>query len=130
MGVALANSNRHQDAIECFGKANAIKSNTARYMHEMAKSLQCEGRYEEAVVYFTKVIAVQPTNANAYFRRAFALKSLKRYDDSALDFEMAKKLQPSNPHFIVNYRKIYDVEYIELCKAGAEPNPDQEMMSG
>lgn len=121
MGIALANSGRHAEALECFTNAVALKPNTAVYLHERAKSLQCEGKYEEAVVDFTKVISLQPLNAHAYFRRAFALKSIRRFDDAAADFEFAKKLQPDNPHLVVNYKRVYDVEYIELCRAGEEP---------
>jgi Flp pilus assembly protein TadD len=73
------------------------------------------------VVDFTKVIAMQPLNAAVFFRRAFALKSIRRFEDAAADFERAKKLDPTNPHFLVNYKKIYDVEYIELCRSGEEP---------
>ena len=34
--------------------------------------------------------------------------------------EQAKKLDPKNPHLVVNYTQVYDIECIELCKAGDE----------
>ena len=121
MGTALANTDRHEAALECFTSAVTLKPNTALYLHERAKSLQHEGRYQEAVVDFTKVISLQPLNAHAYFRRAFALKSLRRYKETAEDFDMAEKLQPHNPHLVINRTKSFDIEFIELCKSGEEP---------
>lgn len=123
-GIALANLDRHADALEFFTQAVSLRPNMAAYVHERAKSLQNEGRFNEAVVDFSKVIALQPMNAHAFFRRGFALKSLKRFAEAAEDFEMARHLEPSNPLLVVNYRNVYDVEFVELCAAGDEPSYD------
>lgn len=64
---------------------------------------------------------MQPKNAHAYFRRAFVYKALGKFDEAAEDFEKARNLQPENPNLVVNYKKIYDIAYIELCKPGEEP---------
>eukprot|EP01062_Namystynia_karyoxenos_P000161 TRINITY_DN1004_c0_g2_i4.p1 TRINITY_DN1004_c0_g2~~TRINITY_DN1004_c0_g2_i4.p1 ORF type:complete len:766 (+),score=272.00 TRINITY_DN1004_c0_g2_i4:89-2299(+) len=140
-GIAHANSGNHALAISAFNNAIKLKPNTAAYVHERAKSLQNEGHYADAITDFTKVIQLQPYNAHAYFRRAFAFKSLgtmaamksnsdpksasdlSAFDESAADFERARQLQPENPHLVVNYKKIFDVEFIELCAAGDEPDP-------
>lgn len=150
-GIAHANSGEHADAIRAFNNAIKLKPNTAAYVHERAKSLQNEGHYSEAVTDFTKVIQLQPCNAHAYFRRAFAFKSLGTiaamrsggdaqaemgrssgiarssdlapFDDAADNFEKARQLEPENPNLVVNYKKIFDVEFIELVAAGDEPEP-------
>ena len=66
------------------------------------------------------VIEFQPKNAHAYFGRAFAFKALKKYIESASDFEYAKLLEPKNPKLIINYQRIYIVNYIKLCDPGEE----------
>jgi len=48
------------------------------------------------------------------------LKSLDQFLEAATDFEEAKKLDPKNPRLIVNYQRIYDVNYIKLCNPGEE----------
>lgn len=128
MGLAYANSNRHREAIPCFSTAATLQTNNPLYAHERAKSLQCVGNHKEALVSFCEVVALQPCNAHAYFRRAFSLKALRRLDDAAGDFETAKRLQPKNLNLMVNYKKIFDIEYIELCAAGEEP-PYEEMVA-
>ena len=67
-----------------------------------------------------QVIQHYPRQANAYFRRAFAHKALGDLFKCAEDMEQAKKLDPKNPHLVVNYTQVYDIECIELCKAGDE----------
>eukprot|EP00756_Hemistasia_phaeocysticola_P032214 Hpha_TRINITY_DN16397_c1_g5::TRINITY_DN16397_c1_g5_i1::g.62508::m.62508 len=141
MGIAYANSRNHAKSIWALNNAIKLKPNTAAYVHERAKSLQNEGHYADAITDYTKVIQLQPLNAHAYFRRAFAFKSLgtmaamksggdpktpsdlSAFDDAAADFEKARQLEPENPHLVVNYKRIFDVEFIELCAAGDEPVP-------
>ena len=91
------------------------------YYHERAKTYQHLEQYEDALADFTKVLELQPDNAHAYFRRAFAFKSLGKFEEAAEDFEKSRSLQPDNPNLVVNYKKIYDIAYIELCAAGEEP---------
>lgn len=63
---------------------------------------------------------MQPNNSHAYFGRGFAQKALKKFDESAEDFEKAKEIDPLNPKLVVNFKKLYDVKYIQLCKPGEE----------
>ncbi len=91
------------------------------YYHERAKTLQHLMQYKQSLTDFTKVINAQPMNAHAYFRRAFAHKALGHFEEAAEDFERARNLQPENPSLVVNYKKIFDVAYIELCACGEEP---------
>merc|ERR1712178_290630 len=91
------------------------------YIHERAKSLQMVLRNEEAIDDFTKVIQLQPMNSHAYFRRAFSFKALQRFDEAASDFEKAKSLDPNNPRLVVNYKRIFLTDVIQLVKAGEGP---------
>ena len=63
---------------------------------------------------------MQPNNPHAYFGRGFAYKSLKKFDEAAEDLEKSKELDPLNPKLVVNFKKLYEVKYIQLCKPGEE----------
>ena len=43
--------------------------------------------------------------------------------DAAEDFEKARSLQPNNPQLVVNYKKIHEIAYVELCDPGDSPEP-------
>jgi tetratricopeptide (TPR) repeat protein len=128
MGLAHARLGEYAAALQHFSEAVSRKPNCAQYVHERAKALQVEGRWEEAVRDFSKVLALQPLNAHALFRRAFAWKAIKRFEEAADDFEAARKLQPLNYHLVVNFKRVYDVGYVELCAPGDEP-PYEEMVA-
>jgi len=123
LGLAHANRNQHEPAIECFSKAaEEAKDEEIRMncIHERAKSRQMEQEYGLAITDFNAVIEHNPRNAHAFFRRGFAWKSLGDFDKAADDFETAKMLAPDNPHLVLNYSRIHDTEVVVLCAAGEE----------
>lgn len=122
IGIAYCNLQKHESAVPAFTRAieNNKDNEIAMYYHERAKTFQHLEHFEEALVDFSKVIMLQPTNAHAYFRRAFTYKALNRFEEAAEDFEKARTLQPDNPNLVVNYKKIHDIAYIELCAPGEE----------
>jgi len=69
---------------------------------------------------------MQRANARAIFRRAFSFKALGRFEEAARDFESARELEPDNPSMIINYRKVYDVSCISLCRPGQEDQRSAE----
>ena len=131
IGLAHANSDRHQEAEAAFSAALGVQpppphSLQLLYLHERAKSRQMVGWHQEAVEDFTGVIKMNGGNAHAYFRRAFSQKALGKYEAAAEDFETARMLQPTNPHLVVNYSTLHEVETIILCAAGEEPAFDND----
>jgi tetratricopeptide (TPR) repeat protein len=123
IGISYCRISNHENAIPSFTRAIELHtmsdnrnnmSSIATYYHERAKTYQHLMQYEDSIKDFTQVIAMEPKNAYAYFRRAFSYKVLGMFDEAAEDFEKAKALQPDNPNLIVNYKKIYDIAYIQL----------------
>jgi Flp pilus assembly protein TadD len=78
------------------------------------------GEAERALADFIEVVNLQPQNAHAYFGLGFTYKALKRYEEAADNFEKAQELEPHNPKLVVNFKKIFSVKYIQLCKPGME----------
>lgn len=109
-----------EKSIDPLTKAISLAQYEPCYYHERAKCYLLTNQYEKSVEDFNQVIQLQPQNAHAYFGRAFALKSLDKFLEAATDFEEAKKLDPKNPKLIVNYQRIYNVNYIKLCNPGEE----------
>ena len=122
MGISFANLDLFHKAIEPLTKALELTRTQSIYFHERAKCYLLIGCFQESVEDFTEVLNLQANNSHAYFGRAFAYKALKDYEKSAGDFEKAKELDPANPKLIVNYKRLYDVKYIRLCKPGEEKN--------
>jgi tetratricopeptide (TPR) repeat protein len=127
IGLAAANSDKHEEAVPAFTAALAARPQPAPhirmlYVHERAKSRQMIGEVDGALEDFTAVIDVCPRHAHALFRRGFAWKAKREYERAADDFEAAKAADPGNPHLVVNYSQLHEVECIVLCAAGEEPD--------
>jgi tetratricopeptide (TPR) repeat protein len=120
-GLCCARTKRHLEAVGHFNRAIEKQPECAKYVHERAKALQVLRRLEESYRDFSRVLELQPGNAFAYFRRAFVLKQLGKFDAAAEDFEQARRLAPTEQRLVVNYRKLYDVEWVELVPPGEEP---------
>jgi len=42
------------------------------------------------------------------------------FSEAANDWEKAKKIEPDNEKLVINYKHVYDVNYIELQRPGKE----------
>jgi len=126
LGVSFANLGKHLFAVPAFDEAiKRVKmEDYPHYVHERAKSEQVIGEHEKALRDFSKVLEAQPNNARAYFRRGFSFKALRFYEEAAEDFEAAKECEPQDTRFVVNYRKLHNVQAINLGPSGHEdPKP-------
>ncbi len=126
LGISFANLNKHLFAVPAFDEAlKRVKMEEyPHYLHERAKSEQVIGEHEKALQDFSKVLQMQPDNARCYFRRGFSFKALRFYEEAAEDFEAAKECEPNDTRYVVNYRKLHNVQAINLGPAGFE---DQTM---
>ena len=114
IGISFAWIDKYHRAIEPLSKAIEAHQDDIRYYHERAKCFTLVQMYENALEDFNIVLEKQPKNANALFGRGFAYKNLGMFQDAANDWERAKVLDPSNPKLCINYKHVYDVNYIEL----------------
>ena len=90
MGIAFANLEFFDKAIEPLSRAIDLSKFEPCYIHERAKCYLLVGQNEKALKDYNEVIRMQTNNAHAFFGRAFAHKALKMYDAAAEDFERAK----------------------------------------
>lgn len=125
LGVSYAVLGKHSFSVPALDQA-ILREPQPHFFHERAKGLQVLGEHERALVDFSRVIHMQRANARAIFRRAFSFKALGRFEEAARDFEAARELEPDNPSMIINYRKVYDVSCISLCRPGQEDQRSAE----
>ncbi|KAF4657577.1 hypothetical protein FOL47_008384 [Perkinsus chesapeaki] len=125
LGLSEANLGVNpQRAVQAFTEAidrlPSSRQTKPHYLHEKAKALQACGEHEKALRAFSAVLDLQPLNARAMFRRAFSFKALKMFEEAAEDYEAARELEPDDVRFVIDYRKIAEVEAVTLGPAGHE----------
>ena len=112
IGVSFANIEKYHRAIEPLTLAIEQSKEDIRYYHERAKCFILVDQYERALSDFNTVLLTQPKNQNALYGRAFAYKNMEFFDEAATDWEKAREIDPTNPKLVINYRHVYDVNYI------------------
>lgn len=91
-GYHYTANDRHQEAINSYGKAIEIDSQHAYAYHDCGGIQWSLGRMEEAVTNYDKAIESDSKFALAYFSRAIAKHSLGQYEDAISDFNNAIEL--------------------------------------
>ncbi len=94
-GVALGNSERYEEAIECFDTAIEIDPRYADAWYSKGVVLANLERYEEAIKCFDKAIEIDPTkNASAWSNKGLVLGKLERYEEAMICCDKAIEIDP------------------------------------
>jgi tetratricopeptide (TPR) repeat protein len=94
-GTALADANRHDDAIADFSRALRINSKSAIGYIGRGKSRLAKQGYEQAVADFSAALALEPDNLAGYFGRGLSLFGAKQYKQATADLDQVIRLAPS-----------------------------------
>ncbi len=93
-GNALKDLRRLDEALSCYNKAIALKSNLVDAHSNRSIVLYYLGRLDEALKSYDRTIALKPDHAEAYNNRGIVLLDLNRPDEALVSCEKAIALKP------------------------------------
>jgi protein O-GlcNAc transferase len=93
-GNALKDLRRLDDALSCYNKAVALKSNLVDAHSNRSIVLYYLKRLDEALSSYDRTIALKPDHAEAYNNRGIVLFELNRLEDALVSCEKAVALKP------------------------------------
>ena len=94
IGNALQALDRHQEALESYDRALAIKPGSADAHGARGNALQALNRHEDALSSYTRALAIQPDNAESHWNEALARLTLGDYREGWKKYEW-RWLNPS-----------------------------------
>ena len=97
LGSAHARLGQHDAAIACFGRALALKPDSADAHIHLGISHASLGRDAEAAAAFRQVIALLPGHADAHSNLGLVLERQGRREEAASAYRAAVRLRPDHP---------------------------------
>lgn len=94
LGNALQMSGQSAEALACYDKALALKSDLAEVHNNRGAALAALKRPEDALASYGRAIALKPDYAQAYNNRGTVLSSQNRFGEALEDFSRAIALDP------------------------------------
>ncbi len=94
LGIIAAQTQRSQEAAECFGRAVALRRDEPTAHNNYGNVLRDLRRYEEALRCYNRAVQLKPNYAEAHYNRGLALYELKRFDDALASYDRAVRLKP------------------------------------
>ena len=129
LGVACNQQDRHQEAINCFGKALDVDASSAATHYNLGVALATIGRHEDAVGSFRSAIELEGDDADAHFALGSALTSLNRYEEAASCLRRALEINPDfaeahNNLGVVHKDLRHNKDAIECFRRAIAINPE------
>ena len=104
-GNECFDTGKHDDAIEAYSKALALKPNQPKVLIDLGTTYRILGKPKSAIEYFTKAIEYSPKNILAHSNRAVVYKyDLREFDQALKDFKKVMALAPKK-HLLYDYSK-------------------------
>ncbi|MBE9593113.1 MAG: tetratricopeptide repeat protein, partial [Proteobacteria bacterium] len=113
-GLAYAELNQYERAIEDYNEAIKLNSNYAEGYSNRGLAYAELNQYESAIEDYNEAIKLNPNLAEAYYNRGIAYAELKKYERAIEDYNKAIELNPK-------YAEAYNnrgIAYAELRKYG------------
>jgi len=95
-GISLHELGRHDESLDSYDKALAIKPDYADAWFFRGISLHELGRHDESLNSYDKAIELDPKFAPAWNYKGDALKELKRFEEAVAAYDRAIQLDPQN----------------------------------
>jgi len=112
-GLALADLNRHAEALDSFNKALAISPRNADALTGRGDALCDLGRHAEALESYDKAIASDPRSVAALINRGNLLRTLGRAGEALASYEKAATVDPRNALALNNYgTALHDIDRV------------------
>ncbi|MEZ5972393.1 MAG: tetratricopeptide repeat protein [Hyphomonadaceae bacterium] len=102
LGIAAAQAQRHEEAIEFFRRAIQIERDFPEALNNWGFSLGALGKFKEAAPKFERAIRLRPSFASAHGNLGLALLNLKRPQAAVQAFTKALELEPRATQLHVN----------------------------
>ncbi|MFZ0103659.1 MAG: tetratricopeptide repeat protein, partial [Pseudolabrys sp.] len=85
---------RHEEAVACFHKALALKTDYADAHYNLGSSLRVLGRYDEALVSLDRALLLRPDYVKALNNRGAVLEGINRLPEALACYDRALALAP------------------------------------
>jgi Flp pilus assembly protein TadD len=96
LGIALADRQRLDDAIEQLRLALVIKPDSARAHYNLGNALAARGRVDEAMAHYRATLKVKPDAAEAHHNLGLALAREGRLREAIHHFQSALAIKPAD----------------------------------
>jgi tetratricopeptide (TPR) repeat protein len=96
LGMALADSGRHDAAISQYRKALAIKADNAEVHSNLSVALGAQGRLDDAMMHAQEALRVDPRSAGAHFNLALILSCRGRLDEAIVHYQQGLETEPGD----------------------------------
>ena len=96
LGVALANQQRHEEAIGHYSTALELQPRSPRGWNDLGLSLAATGRIGDAIIAYKKALKFDPSYGSAHNNLAIALGQMGRLEEAALHYRVALRFDPDN----------------------------------
>jgi len=107
IGMALANQNKHIEALKMFRKAAELNPNNADAQFHLGNALLMQREFKKAIVCYKKTIDIAPEYGEAHFQAGSAFFELKDYKNSLEAYEIAIKFYPKSVNVHSNMADCY-----------------------
>lgn len=107
LGVAMAQSNKPEEAIQYYSKAIKLKPEYSYPYNNLGILLLKEGHPKQAESYLRLAIQYNPVFVNAYVDLGIALALQGKYDEAIFSLKKALELSPFHAEAKYNLEKVY-----------------------
>lgn len=108
LGVALVVLGRHDEAIDNFHQALALKSDFPEAHGGLGNALRLQGRVQEAEVQYEKMLALRPDDAGGRNNLAGLLMMLGRVKEAMAQYRLAITANPGHAETYFNLGNAFD----------------------
>ena len=95
---ALAESGKHEEAIEWFDKALMIDPGDAMAILNKGSEFKALGRYEEAIDCYNKALEIDPDDVDTLYKKGWTLHNLNRDEEAIEVYNKALEIDPDDFH--------------------------------
>ena len=96
LGIALANQQRHDEAIEHYGAALKIQPRSPKAWNNLGLSLVATHRLEEGIIAYSRALHLEPAYPEAHNNLATALAQSGKIEEAIREYNESLRLSPND----------------------------------
>lgn len=102
-GLTLHAQKRFEEALACYDRAIALKSDIAEILYNRGNALAALRRFEEGLASYDQALTVNPGYVSALNNRGWLLEQMQRFDDALASYDKALALKPDDAKALENH---------------------------
>jgi DNA-binding helix-hairpin-helix protein with protein kinase domain/Flp pilus assembly protein TadD len=106
-GVAFTKASQHEQALQAYQQAIALKPDLAEAHHELGYAFYKLRKYENAITSFSQAIKLKPKRADTYHNLGLVYIALTHWEDAAEVLEQAIEIKPDYTVAYYNLGLVY-----------------------